>query len=268
MSTLLGHLAYVSVQDPAQSMPWAAACAAVVIGLVSYTIAGRVGVPPLVVVVPALVPMLPGLLIYRGLSLMSDGDTPGHPAALRGGRDHDRAGGRRDPGGVHRPAGQAERTPPRGPSRRSADGRCDARTPADAGAEPACDPCGFRRPRSRIGGPVTSGSPCREARTCVARFSGSSSSSIALTGALAIAGPAAGERSRPAARRRARRSSRSRPSWPTGAACSSATGSGGWAPRTAAIPPPASTPAARWAASGHRRSSCSTGSGSGRRAAG
>ena len=77
MSTLLGHLAFVSVQDPAQSMPWAAACAAVVIGLVSYTIAGRVGVPPLVVVVPALVPMLPGLLIYRGLSLMADGDTAG-----------------------------------------------------------------------------------------------------------------------------------------------------------------------------------------------
>ena len=49
------------------------ACAAVIIGMVSYSIAGRVGVPPLVVVVPALVPMLPGLLIYRGLSLMSDG---------------------------------------------------------------------------------------------------------------------------------------------------------------------------------------------------
>jgi uncharacterized membrane protein YjjP (DUF1212 family) len=77
MSTLLGHLAFLSVQNPAQSMPWAAACAAVVIGLVSYTIAGRVGVPPLVVVVPALVPMLPGLLIYRGLSLMSQGDTLG-----------------------------------------------------------------------------------------------------------------------------------------------------------------------------------------------
>jgi uncharacterized membrane protein YjjB (DUF3815 family) len=77
MSTLLGHLAFISVQDPAQSMPWAAGCAAVVIGLVSYTVAGRVRVPPLVVVVPALVPMLPGLLIYRGLSYMSEGDTLG-----------------------------------------------------------------------------------------------------------------------------------------------------------------------------------------------
>jgi uncharacterized membrane protein YjjP (DUF1212 family) len=77
MSTLLGHLVFLSVQSPAQSMPWAAGCAAVVIGVVSYSIAGRVGVPPLVVVVPALVPMLPGLLIYRGLSLMSEGDTLG-----------------------------------------------------------------------------------------------------------------------------------------------------------------------------------------------
>ncbi len=77
LSTLLGHLAFVSVQDRAQTMPWAAACAAVVIGLVSYTVAGRFRVPPLVVVVPALVPMLPGLLIYRGLSYMSTGDTLG-----------------------------------------------------------------------------------------------------------------------------------------------------------------------------------------------
>jgi uncharacterized membrane protein YjjB (DUF3815 family) len=77
MSTLLGHLAYLAVRDPEQSMPWAAACAAVAIGLVSYAIAGRVRVPPLVVVVPALVPMLPGLLIYRGLSYMSQGDTQG-----------------------------------------------------------------------------------------------------------------------------------------------------------------------------------------------
>jgi uncharacterized membrane protein YjjP (DUF1212 family) len=77
MSTLLGHLVYLAVQNPQASMPWAAACAAVTIGLVSYAIAGRVGVPPLVVVVPALVPMLPGLLIFRGLSYISDGQTQG-----------------------------------------------------------------------------------------------------------------------------------------------------------------------------------------------
>jgi uncharacterized membrane protein YjjP (DUF1212 family) len=56
---------------------WAAATAAVMIGVVSYSVAERVNVPPLVVVVPAIVPLLPGLSIYRGLALMaaSDGGT-------------------------------------------------------------------------------------------------------------------------------------------------------------------------------------------------
>ena len=34
--------------------------------------AGRVRVPPLVVVVSAIVPLLPGLSIYRGLSLLAE----------------------------------------------------------------------------------------------------------------------------------------------------------------------------------------------------
>jgi uncharacterized membrane protein YjjP (DUF1212 family) len=52
---------------------WAAAAAAVAIGVVSYSVAGRVRVPPLVVVVPAIVPLLPGLAIFRGLALMGEG---------------------------------------------------------------------------------------------------------------------------------------------------------------------------------------------------
>jgi len=52
---------------------WAAATAAILVGLVSYSVAGRVRVPPLVVVVSAIVPMLPGLSIYRGLSLLAAG---------------------------------------------------------------------------------------------------------------------------------------------------------------------------------------------------
>lgn len=52
---------------------WSVALAALFIGLVSYSVSGRVRVPPLVVVVSAIVPMLPGLSIYRGLSLMADG---------------------------------------------------------------------------------------------------------------------------------------------------------------------------------------------------
>lgn len=52
---------------------WATALAAFFVGLVSYTVAGRLRVPPLVVVVPAVVPLLPGLSIYRGLSLLTVG---------------------------------------------------------------------------------------------------------------------------------------------------------------------------------------------------
>jgi uncharacterized membrane protein YjjP (DUF1212 family) len=52
---------------------WPTATAAFFVGLVSYTVAGRLRVPPLVVVVPAIVPMLPGLSIYRGLTLLGEG---------------------------------------------------------------------------------------------------------------------------------------------------------------------------------------------------
>jgi uncharacterized membrane protein YjjB (DUF3815 family) len=45
----------------------------VLIGLVSYSLAAWVRVPPLVIVVSAIVPLLPGLSIYRGLSLMAAG---------------------------------------------------------------------------------------------------------------------------------------------------------------------------------------------------
>jgi uncharacterized membrane protein YjjP (DUF1212 family) len=50
---------------------WAVAGAAFVVGLVSYSVSGRLRVPPLVIVVPAVVPLLPGLSIYRGLMLLS-----------------------------------------------------------------------------------------------------------------------------------------------------------------------------------------------------
>ena len=51
----------------------AAGVAAFFVGLVAYAVAGRVRVPPLVVAVPAIVPFLPGLSIYRGLTFLSDG---------------------------------------------------------------------------------------------------------------------------------------------------------------------------------------------------
>ena len=51
----------------------AAGVAAFFVGLVAYAAAGRVRVPPLVVAVPAIVPFLPGLSIYRGLTWLADG---------------------------------------------------------------------------------------------------------------------------------------------------------------------------------------------------
>ncbi|HET6699851.1 MAG TPA: threonine/serine exporter family protein [Nocardioidaceae bacterium] len=56
---------------------WGTALAAVAIGVISYSVAGRVRVPPLVVVVSAIVPLLPGLSIYRALSLTVAGDASG-----------------------------------------------------------------------------------------------------------------------------------------------------------------------------------------------
>ncbi|MDH2414759.1 threonine/serine exporter family protein [Nocardioides sp. CER19] len=60
---------------------WAVAAAAFFVGLVSYWVSGRLRVPPLVIVVPAVVPLLPGLSIYRGLTLLTgrgdEGTSPG-----------------------------------------------------------------------------------------------------------------------------------------------------------------------------------------------
>lgn len=53
--------------------PWAVGVASFVIGVVAWSVSGFVRVPPLVVVVSAVVPMLPGLSIYRGLALLAEG---------------------------------------------------------------------------------------------------------------------------------------------------------------------------------------------------
>ncbi|WP_435745445.1 threonine/serine ThrE exporter family protein [Nocardioides sp. SYSU DS0663] len=58
---------------PGIGRAWSVALAAFFVGLVGYTVGGRLRVPPLVVVVSAIVPMLPGLSIYRGLTLLAEG---------------------------------------------------------------------------------------------------------------------------------------------------------------------------------------------------
>ncbi|MFJ9312892.1 threonine/serine exporter family protein [Pimelobacter simplex] len=58
---------------------WSVGVSAFVIGLFGYTVGRQFRVPPLVVVVSAVVPLLPGLSIYRGLFLL--GEEGGQQAA-------------------------------------------------------------------------------------------------------------------------------------------------------------------------------------------
>ena len=69
----LGQAVVLTVDAAHLGQAWGPAVGAVTIGGVCYLIAGRFRVPPLVVVVPAIVPLLPGLDIYRGLALLAEG---------------------------------------------------------------------------------------------------------------------------------------------------------------------------------------------------
>ena len=56
---------------------WPAAVAALFIGVVSYNVSGWARVPPLVIVTAAIVPLLPGVSIYRSLALLAADDLTG-----------------------------------------------------------------------------------------------------------------------------------------------------------------------------------------------
>ncbi|QDH11058.1 threonine/serine exporter family protein [Nocardioides dongxiaopingii] len=62
-----------TVEEPGLGRTWAVGVAAFFVGLVGYAVAKRLRVPPLIVVVSCVVPMLPGIAIYRGLSLLGEG---------------------------------------------------------------------------------------------------------------------------------------------------------------------------------------------------
>jgi uncharacterized membrane protein YjjP (DUF1212 family) len=70
----LGQLVYAGVAETQLGATWATASAAVTIGAVSYTVGGQIRVPPFILVVPAVVPLLPGLAIYRGLTFLAEGE--------------------------------------------------------------------------------------------------------------------------------------------------------------------------------------------------
>lgn len=69
----LAHVVMLAIDRTEVGSTWGTAAAAVTIGATCYLVARRFHVPPLVVVVPAIVPLLPGLEIYRGLALLAEG---------------------------------------------------------------------------------------------------------------------------------------------------------------------------------------------------
>ncbi|TYP89961.1 threonine/serine ThrE exporter family protein [Blastococcus xanthinilyticus] len=73
----LGWGVFVGLDRLELSPTLASAGAAVVIGLGSYALARRQRVPALVYVAAGIIPLLPGLAIYRGLRRLTEGDTLG-----------------------------------------------------------------------------------------------------------------------------------------------------------------------------------------------
>lgn len=77
-------IAFVLQQNGLDRAP-AAAVAAVAIGFVSYAAGRSFRVPPLIIVVSCIVPLLPGLSIYRGLALLGNDDLTGLLAMITAG---------------------------------------------------------------------------------------------------------------------------------------------------------------------------------------
>jgi uncharacterized membrane protein YjjP (DUF1212 family) len=62
---------YAGAYDRGLGIAWSSALAALLLGLVAYPVAARTRIPTLVVVAAGITPFLPGLSIYRGLTLLS-----------------------------------------------------------------------------------------------------------------------------------------------------------------------------------------------------
>jgi uncharacterized membrane protein YjjP (DUF1212 family) len=73
----LGQVGYRLMTEVQLGIAWGTALAAVLIGVVAFSVAGRVRIPPLVVVVSGMTPLLPGGVIYSGLYKMQEGDILG-----------------------------------------------------------------------------------------------------------------------------------------------------------------------------------------------
>ena len=62
---------YAGAYDRGLGVAWSSALAALLLGLVAFPVAARTRIPTLVVVAAGITPFLPGLSIYRGLTLLS-----------------------------------------------------------------------------------------------------------------------------------------------------------------------------------------------------
>lgn len=62
---------YAAAYDRGLGVAWSSALAALFIGLASYPVASRARIPSLVVIAAGITPFLPGLSIYRGLTLLA-----------------------------------------------------------------------------------------------------------------------------------------------------------------------------------------------------
>ena len=68
---------YAVAFDRGFGIAWSSALAALLLGLVSYPVASRARIPALVVVAAGIMPFLPGLSIFRGLTLMGTNPSAG-----------------------------------------------------------------------------------------------------------------------------------------------------------------------------------------------
>lgn len=78
--SLLGMVAYLVYTTGVATdvgVAWAAGTAALVVGILSAVASRLVRIPPLPLVVSALVPLVPGLILFRGLLELSDGSIDG-----------------------------------------------------------------------------------------------------------------------------------------------------------------------------------------------
>lgn len=74
---VLGYLVFTAAVTSDVGVAWSAGLAAVVVGVLSAFASRAARVPPLPLVVSALVPLVPGLILFRGLLELSDGSIDG-----------------------------------------------------------------------------------------------------------------------------------------------------------------------------------------------